>query len=275
VLFLAGENPDNVRYQWYALCDDIGVDPTSLPIRWHAGHFGLAAAAEGLASDAAAIPDLRLVVADTLQAFFEGDDDNSNIQMLAAARAFRRISQLPSSPTVLVPAHPTKGARKDSLVPRGGSALMNEFDGNLTVWREGEVATLHWQGKHRGPSFEPLRFELVRVQPAGLCDENGRQMPCTVARPLVSCRENQIETEVLGREDRALAEIKADQMISGALLGEKLGISRSTAYLLSDLKRRKWIKAKGRGLVLTREGEAVLEDESAGQCARPVPRLRS
>jgi hypothetical protein len=43
----------------------------------------------------------------------------------------------------------------------GGSAFLNEVDGNLTLWATAErQMTLHWQGKFRGPEFEPMTFEL-------------------------------------------------------------------------------------------------------------------
>jgi hypothetical protein len=262
VMFLAGENPDNVRHQWFGLCADLGSRPDRLPVHWHDGAFSLDAAAECLMADAARIPDLRLVVADTLQAFFEGDDDNSNPQMLAAARQFRALARrLPSHPAVIIPAHPVKNARRDNLVPRGGSAFLNEIDGNLTIWADQSVATLHWQGKLRGPSFEPLKIELVRTEPPGLCDEAGRQMPCTVARPLLTLREEQIAREAMSREDRALAAIKANPKISKRGLADAVGIHESSAQrLIVKLRDEwKWIKKHGRNHVLTADGEAVLD----------------
>ena len=262
VLFLAGENPDNVRHQWFGLCADLGISPADLPVSWHPGHFGLERAAERLERDASRFHDLRLIVADTLQAFFEGDDDNSNPAMLGAARSFRTLTQLPSRPTVLVPAHPIKNARPDTLLPRGGSAFLNEIDGNLTVWlnQATGTVTLHWQGKHRGPAVEPLRLELVRTEPDGLVDEEGRQMPCTVARPLLTDRETQIASEAMNREDKALAAIQAQPNISVRALAEELSISKTSANrLMTRLRELRWIKKSGRGHVLTGEGEAVLE----------------
>jgi hypothetical protein len=261
VLFLAGENPDNVRYQWFGLADHLGFKPCDLPVYWHPGHFGLTGAADRLAKDAARIPNLRLIFADTLQAFFEGDDDNSNPEMLASARSFRSLTQLPSRPAVLVPAHPIKNARRDALLPRGGSALLNEVDGNLTIWRDDAIATLHWYGKIRGPNFDPLRFEMVRTEPAGLVDEEGRQMPCTVVRPLLTDREEQIVRENISRENRALEAIRDKPSISLAGLGDIVGCSKSSAdrlvkRLLDDLK---WIKKKGRAYVLTADGTAALD----------------
>ena len=46
VVFLAGENPENVRVQFFALCAELGVDGEALPILWHDGVFSFAQANE-------------------------------------------------------------------------------------------------------------------------------------------------------------------------------------------------------------------------------------
>jgi hypothetical protein len=160
-----------------------------------------------------------------------------------------------------VPAHPAKHARRDALLPRGGSAFLNEIDGNLAVWRNEAITTLHWQGKLRGPAFEPLRLEMVRTEPAGLCDEDGRQMPCTVVRPLPIHREEQIMCENVGRENRALEAVRDNPGISLAALGDSVGCSKSSAEKLMKRLREdlKWIRRRGRAHTLTENGRAVLD----------------
>jgi hypothetical protein len=56
---------------------------------------------------------------------------------------------------------------------------LNETDGNLTLWAEGERETteLHWRGKLRGPSFDPLHFALERGTCPALVDSKGRMVP--------------------------------------------------------------------------------------------------
>jgi RecA-family ATPase len=49
-----------------------------------------------------------LVIIDTLQAYFTGDDSNRNSQVVKFLRSLRPITELAHKPTVLVPAHPTK-----------------------------------------------------------------------------------------------------------------------------------------------------------------------
>jgi len=110
---------------------------------------------------------LRMVVVDTLAAFFDGDNENDNAQQQEfATRVLRPLTELPGRPTVVVPAHPTKGAGKDALTPKGGSSLLNAVDGNLSAWNTDGTVKVHWQGKFRGAPWKSnarecrLRFPL-------------------------------------------------------------------------------------------------------------------
>jgi hypothetical protein len=162
VLFLAGENPDNLRTQWIALCHYHDVDPENPHIYWHEGRFDLAKAGKALRAEAAKIPDLRFVAADTLQAFFIGDNDNDNVAMRDAAMVFRDLTALDGSPTVLIPAHPAgKVADRSNLVPRGGGSFLNEIDGNFSLWNDKEKLIFHTAGKLRGAPFDPIFFKLT------------------------------------------------------------------------------------------------------------------
>ena len=123
-----------------------------------------------------------LVIVDTAAAYFPGDETNSNSQQGAYARLLRQLTFLPGKPTVIVNCHPIKNAAHDNLLPMGGSAFVNEVDGNLTLWANGERQTsLHWQGKFRGPEFEPLSFELRMTTAPTVADAEGRLMPSVVA----------------------------------------------------------------------------------------------
>jgi len=76
-----------------------------------------------------------LVVVDTVAAYFEGDDDNDNVQMGNYARLLRSMTKLPGGPCVLALAHPTKRAADDDLIPKGGGPFLNEVDGNVALRR--------------------------------------------------------------------------------------------------------------------------------------------
>ncbi len=262
VLFLAGENPDNVRRQWYGVCSHHGVDPATLPVYWHEGSFDLDAGMDALIEAANGVPDLRIVVADTLASFFTGDNFNDNNQMLETAKTLRSISEkVKSRPTGVCLAHPVKNAAKDNLLPFGGGTIVNEFDGNLTLWSpDGETTTLHWQGKHRGAPFDPIDFKLHRFEPPGLVDARGRPMPMTIALPLTEAEAEVKAKEAESTEDRALAAIKRNPRISQRDLAAATGIPRTSAQrLMKKLAEDRWIKKHARGWVLTPAGEAVLD----------------
>ena len=185
VIFLAGENPDDLRCRLYAACQTYRIDPDKLPLYVLPGNFPVTSeAAETLKRQ---IDELGcspvLIIADTAAAFFPGDDDNSNVQMGAYARDLRVLTTCTGKPAVLVPAHPVKNPDKDNLLPRGGGAFLNELDGNLTLWSEamGETASLHWQGKIRGADFSPVNFRLQQVRIEGLTDRRGRPIMSIIA----------------------------------------------------------------------------------------------
>jgi hypothetical protein len=122
-----------------------------------------------------------LIIVDTSQAFFGGEDENSNTQMVAHAKAMRRLTQLPGNPCVIILTHPVKNPSKDNLLPRGGGGFLAEVDGNLTIWNDSDNITFHHQGKFRGAGFAPINFVLKGVQPVALKDAKGRQIPTVVA----------------------------------------------------------------------------------------------
>ena len=61
VAFFAGENPENVRMQFYAMCCHLSVDPKTLPIVWHAGAVDLDRAKQKTRGALAAQPRPRSV----------------------------------------------------------------------------------------------------------------------------------------------------------------------------------------------------------------------
>ena len=185
VLLLAGENPDDIRARFLVLADEFKFVARDIKMRFVAGVVNIEASMPVIRAEAESIPDLVLVIVDTAAAYFNGDDTNSNSQQGAYARLLRQLSYLPGKPAVLVNCHPVKNAAKDNLLPMGGSAFLNEVDGNLTLWANSEKqTTLHWQGKFRGPEFEPLTFEMKTVTSNRVHDANGELMPSVVAEPV-------------------------------------------------------------------------------------------
>ncbi len=185
VLFLAGENPDDVRARFLVLADHEGFDPAKIPFYFVDGVIDVAASMPRIRAEADKIPDLSLVIVDTAAAYFRGDDGNSNAQQGEYARLLRQLTFLPGKPAVVVNCHPVKNASKDNLLPVGGGAFLNEIDGNLTLWSNSEKqASMHWQGKFRGPEFEPLSFEMRTHESSLVVDAEGKLMPSVVAAPM-------------------------------------------------------------------------------------------
>jgi hypothetical protein len=111
---------------------------------------------------------------------------------------------LPGKPACVVNCHPASGASKDltrdSCVPRGGSAFLNEIDTNLTVWAEGECAEFHWMRKKRGPDFSPILFEY---RPIGV-KQFDQVVPTVVAEHIDEEQEKAIRTKKKEAEARLL-----------------------------------------------------------------------
>jgi hypothetical protein len=125
-----------------------------------------------------------LVIIDTNAAYFEGDNENDNVGAGDHWRMLRELLKLKGGPSVISLCHPHKGASDDALMPRGVGSVIAEVDGNLTCVKEGDFGRLHWYGKHRGPSFDPLHFQLGSVTAECVKDSKGRYIPTVIARAL-------------------------------------------------------------------------------------------
>jgi hypothetical protein len=120
-------------------------------------------------------------------------------------------------------AHPIKNARADNLLPRGGGAFLNEVDGNLTLRKDDALAELHWQGKFRGPEFDPLAFELHKVTAQELKDSKGRPIHSVIAVPLSDEDRDAIEATQDQDGDAILAAMKATPGLSLMDFAKALG----------------------------------------------------
>lgn len=277
VLFLAGENPDDVRARWIATMEFYKVDQASCRVHFIPGTFSIRADMDRLRAEAARLPDLVMIVIDTFAAYFDGDDENSNAQALDFARLVRKLTALPTRPTVIMPAHPVKNATRDNLAPKGGSSLLNEVDGNLTLWNEGGICSLHWQGKHRGPDFEPVKFELQRYTSDLLKDRKGRLMPTVLAKPILEMRAREIAADTLKAEDRILLSIETHPALSvadrclhiGLRLADGAPHKSGMTRLLNRLRDQKLIRKFRTNWELTKDGEKAVEMIKAGDKLSP------
>jgi hypothetical protein len=264
VLLLAGENPDDIRARFLVLADAFGFKAEDLKMRFVAGVIDVAAKMPEIKAEAEKIADLVLVIVDTAAAYFPGDESNSNSQQGAYARLLRQLTSLPGKPAVLVNCHPVKNASRDNLLPMGGSAFLNEVDGNLTLWATAEKqTTLHWLGKFRGPEFEPMTFELEVADSARVIDAEGRLMPSVVARPISELKQQMEEGKRENEDAMVLRAIAADRNISIAELARKCGFINSTGQpmkstvfrICNQLVEEKLLERRGNKYRITAKGK--------------------
>lgn len=267
VIFLAGENPDDVRARVIATLEFYGINPSECRLHFIPGTFSIRADMERLREAAANLPNLLLVVVDTFAAYFDGDDENSNAQALDFARIIRKVTQFPGKPAVVMPAHPVKNAARDNLTPKGGSSLLNEVDGNLTLWNDGGIIKMHWQGKFRGAEFEALRFELERRESEKLKDSKGRRMPTVLAKPLMEMRAIQIARDQLSREDALLISLEAHPEYTVRAHGDVIGVQSmgSMARLIDRMSEQGLIKKFRNRWELTNKGQRAVEEIGGGK----------
>jgi hypothetical protein len=164
-----------------------------------------------------------LVVVDTSVVFFEGKDENDNVQAVAHGRTMRSLTELAGGPTTLVNCHPTKNATAENLLPRGGGAFANELDGNLTCTKREKIAELHYQGKFRGADFAPIPFLLTAGTNDMLKDSKGRSIGTVTARPLGQDEKAAHDAAAGRNEDRVLKLIVDQPGLSIADMAKALG----------------------------------------------------
>jgi hypothetical protein len=224
VLILAGENPDDVRARYFVLGKAYGFDPTACKIRWIPGVKHLPSHMAIIRQEAETIDNLVLVIVDTAAAYFPGTETNSNSEQGTYARLLRELTFLKGKPAAIALCHPVKNAARDNLLPMGGSAFTNEVDGNLTLWSGNEKqTTMHWQGKFRGPEFDPIVFEMVPEYCDIVKDESGRLLPSVVAKPMSQDAVEASEDAAEKDEDRLMRALYEAPRASFGKLGEKLG----------------------------------------------------
>jgi len=246
VLILAGENPDDVRARFLVLGKAYGFDPVASKIRWISGVKHLPSHMNIIRKETDAIDDLVLVLVDTAAAYFPGTETNSNSEQGEYARLLRQMTFLKNKPAVVALSHPVKNASKDNLLPMGGSAFLNEVDGNLTLWAGVErQTTLHWQGKFRGPEFDPMTFELVEEHCDAVKNTDGVLLPSVVAKPMKEAEVEAAEDRAEAEEDRLMRAMYGAQAASFGNLADKLSWKkRKVQRLMERLSEGKFVEQK-------------------------------
>jgi RecA-family ATPase len=110
VLYLAGENPDDIRMRWIVLMERMGLDENDIAVDFVDGRFSISEIPGHILAAASAY-EYVLVIVDTSVAFSQSVDENDNVEQLKHAQALRGlIDVLPGGPTILVCCHPPKNA---------------------------------------------------------------------------------------------------------------------------------------------------------------------
>jgi AAA domain len=272
VLFLAGENPEDLKARLHGMCRSYNLTLEQLPYVLP-GNFPLTEEeADLLKRDIAALGvQLSLIVGDTASSFFPGDDENNNVQAGSYARTLRTFTQdCDGHPTVVTLCHPVKNASRSNLLPRGGGAFVNELDGNTTLWSHspGEVTELHWCGKIRGPDFAALGYRLRSVE-TGFVDRRERPVMTIVADPMSEEAVADHAKQTLANEDVVLRALRDHPDLSMARIAQDAGwldadgrpekwkVQRAMASLADDKLIHR--ARKGAPWTLTEKGKEVLE----------------
>ena len=230
VLYLAAENPDDVRMRWIALSQHMGFDVGTIEVFFIENVFKISQMIEALRRRAEDVgSDFGLVVIDTGPVFYEGDDENNRTQQGRHAAMLRRlINVIPGRPTVVANCHPVKNAAADNLLPAGGGNFLNQVDGNLTAAKTDTTTELHWQGKFRGVEFAPMHFLIRTVTHQDLKDTRGRPIPTVICEWSSDTAQEEMDAQRVKDEDQVLALIAQDPKISLSGIATKMDGSCTT-----------------------------------------------
>jgi hypothetical protein len=266
VLIFAGENPDDVRARWIAMSQNMDFDDKTIDVHFIPGRFKVSELIERIRTEVQVLGGVALVVIDTSAAYFEGTDENDNVQAGAHAARMRSLG-LPGGPCTIINCHPTKNATDDNLQPRGGGAFVAEIDGNLTARKDDMIVELHWQVKYRGPDFAPMSFLLRTVTHGRLKDSKGRLISTVIAELLSEKAQEELAKVARTDENLLLKAIDDNEGASVSDLAKALGwyTGKNAPYkskvhrAISRLKEAKLLTVERGAYSLTEKGSKVLK----------------
>jgi hypothetical protein len=272
------ENPDDVRMRFMLACYHCSVDAAEIvdDIVFIDMRETPESLLDGIRVASKKEP-FAAVIIDTFAAAFDGKDVNDNVATGEFMRRLRPITQLPGLTTVIVAAHPVKGATTENLVPYGGGAILNEVDGNLVLKKNTDtgLVELHWQGKFRGLEFKPLLFRFDILSTPDVKDSKGREVELPLLRPTT-------EEDSEAREKAAVSEdhliINAINEAPGGTIRQwaaKTGLHRSAVgRRLKAFEKAKLVEKTLHKWTLTPKGRAA-KNEPPNESSRPKIRGRN
>jgi hypothetical protein len=206
VLYLAAENPDDVRMRWIALSQHMDFNIKKIEVFFVEGVFKISEAASRLKDEAESWGgEFGLVIIDTSPVFYEGDDENNRTQQGRHAKMLRElIGIIPGKPAVIANCHPVKDALPENLIPAGGGSFLNQVDGNLTAAKTDSTTELHTQGKFRGVEFAPMHFLIKTVTHQDVKDSRGRLIPTVICEWISDKQKETLAAQKVTDEDAVL-----------------------------------------------------------------------
>jgi hypothetical protein len=188
VLYLCGENPNDVKRRFKVLLDSRGlsVDQLKDKIFFTRRPFNIDddTAREDFLHDAALHAPYDSVFIDTVPAHSGVEEENANAQQQKLAQALRSMGEPLGQPCIFALMHPVKDATRDKLLPRGGSSLTGSIDGVICIWkpsRQSPSEMFAHQSKFRGHWPESVYFDLQETPVTGVVDNFGDQAMSVIA----------------------------------------------------------------------------------------------
>ena len=217
---------------------------------------------EALRINAEALGPFQFGCYDTFQAGFVGSggiDFIDNADVLKFVLRLRPLTETPGKPSVLVAFHPTKNAGEEDLVPYGGGSIMNEIDGNLTVWAADDGLIKLDQNRVRGPEFEPRYFRIEKKSCDGVLDNKGRQILLPVMIPATAQDAEARESATRENDVALLRALLATPKAPVRALAEALGVSKSVVgRALGRLAKQKLVENALGVYSVTQKGKTLV-----------------
>ena len=276
VLYLAGENPDDLRKRSHGMRKHLGHEG-SIDIDYIAQSVPMAEAVDMIVNAVnahCARHDHKygLVIVDTDVAYYGGSDENDNVERRYHAQCLRRLIDITGRPAVVTLCHPSKGATAETMEPRGGGAFLGEIDCAITMLGSRECVQMEpHTRKFRGEPFDRVSFAIETVElPEFINRLTQKPMTTAIARYLPPKEEEVIE-ETVGERQHALlrhiarhpeASIRARVLdLEAGMMGQVMKVSNATISRdIQQLKEMEYIKRAVRGFELTRRGKAAVEN---------------
>jgi hypothetical protein len=276
VLFIEGEDDEDTGARLRRLCEVHGLVRSKVGINMIRGRNNLLFQDEQFMKEL--IHDAKkfarengpygLIVIDSVQAYFTGDDPNKPQQGVHFVHEVKKFAKaLGSSPCVLMIAHPKKNFDPDCLVPSGGQGMSNACEGNLGCIRNGDVITIsvHSVGGKKWKGCRPPKthyFELITDTLEHVrCEVDNSPIWAVRVRHIDENKAIDAEEAMLSEGDRVIKvyfdndQLAKPEQLSFATIAKKANLRddrgdfdrRRAQTIIKTLVETKYLKKEGTG----------------------------